>query len=79
MGLKVTPRIPAGNVCAVEVRENGEEPEIRFAANPHRGNQGLWFHFRIDSDQAQPGARVKLVLKHFDSPYGAWEIGRAHV
>ena len=73
MGLKVTPRIPAGNACAVEVRENGEEPEIRFAPSPHRGNESLWFHFRISADQPVEGSRVKLVLKHFDMLRGAGE------
>ena len=74
--LKVNKRIPFGNACDVDVLNQGETPEVRFAADPRGGAEALWFCFALvhqDGKDKKGGirpGRVRLTLKYCDTLRG---------
>lgn len=63
MSLKVHTRIPYGNARAVSVRDNGDMPEVSFAADPQGGPEALWFCFRLVEADETSAQKVRLTLR----------------
>ena len=73
MSLKVHTRFPGGNAADVEIIEQGETPEVRFASDPCGGPETLWFCFRLieSTPAADRQTKVRVTWKHFDNVLGA--------
>lgn len=73
MGLKLDSRIPYGNARRISITDSSEQPEVAFAAEPHRGPECLWFCFRLvdTSTESDKARKVKLVLKYFQNLTGS--------
>ncbi|MFH1021951.1 MAG: hypothetical protein V1809_01010 [Planctomycetota bacterium] len=66
-GVAVDTGIPYGNAADVAVARRGGEVVVEFSADPHGGNETLWFCFRLTGRAAVP---VRLVLKHSPNMLG---------
>jgi len=74
MSIRVLNRFPCANVRVLQVRSDGSEAEVRFAADTHGGPESMWFYFKIDdpSPAAEPPANLTLTLHFFNNMLGGW-------
>jgi hypothetical protein len=71
MALTVTDAIPYGNVCDVDIIQQGDLCQVSFAASAHGGPESLWFCFRIQAQAEEPHpSHLRVVLKHVNSMLG---------
>jgi hypothetical protein len=73
MAVRVLNRFPGANARVLDVRTDGPEPEVVFAADPHGGPEAMWFCFRLEDPQPPSPCplTVRLTLRFFDNLLGA--------
>ncbi len=66
MSLKVSSRITYGNASAVNVKQNGDIPEVLFTATPGNSAEALWFCFELFETEPDTvtSTKIKITLKH---------------
>lgn len=73
MALKFLNRFPGANARLLNLRAEGPQPELVFAADPLGGEVARWFHFRVE-DSAPPAPApetLTLTLRFFEAPDGS--------